>query len=381
MALLVFALILSVLILVHEFGHYIVAKKMGIKVEEFGLGIPPRIFGKQIGETIYSLNWLPFGGFVKLEGEDPEELLENPESGNDARSFQKKTPLQRGLVLSAGVFMNFMLAVTLFYVVLANSSFKTSYIPLIFDYHFRFGREEILGSVITAMQPGSAAEVSKMKVGEAIVEINGQPVYSVSDVRRILKGYQGKQVDVFLKDTTLDKDNIRKVTAVPKADENGDAVLGVYLSKAVQIDYSKGTNRLLAGFFHTYNVTAYSLNALGQVIHVSYKNKTIEPVSESVAGPVGIYNIVGGLIDYGGDRMLLNLLDFVGIMSASLAFINIMPFPALDGGRLAFVVYEGITKKKVKPTVELTIHKFGFFILIGFLVLVTVKDLFFSHFK
>jgi len=98
-------------------------------------------------------------------------------------------------------------------------------------------------------------------------------------------------------------------------------------------------------------------------------------VSASVAGPVGMYNIVGTVLDYGGDRVLYTILDSMALMSASLAFMNIMPFPALDGGRLVFVIWEGITKKKVKPSIELNIHKVGFMILIGFLILVTIKDI------
>jgi len=375
MTLLVFGIILSVLVLVHEFGHYIVAKKLGIKVEEFGLGIPPRLFGKQIGETFYSLNLLPFGGFVRLEGEDPEEVLENPEIANDARSFQMKTPFQRSLVLVAGVFMNIVLAVTLFYVVLASTGFKTQFISMFFEYDFKFGREEKIGSVITSIQPDSAAAKSDMKVGEAILEINGEPVANVQDVRRILKGHEGKEVYVFLKDLSKDNNNVRKVTTTPQKDDNGDAVFGVYLTEAVQIDYSEGVNKLLAGFMHTYNVTDYSLRALGKVISLSVENKSFEPVSASVAGPVGMYNIVGTVLDYGGDRVLYTILDFMALMSASLAFMNIMPFPALDGGRLVFVIWEGITKKKVKPSIELNIHKVGFMILIGFLILVTIKDI------
>lgn len=379
MTLLIFGLILSVLVLVHEFGHYIVAKKLGIKVEEFGLGIPPRLIGKRIGETIYSLNLLPFGGFVRLEGEDPEEVLENPEIANDTRSFQMKSPFQRSLVLVAGVFMNMVLAITIFYFVLASTGFKTSYISLFFDYNFRFGKENVVGSVITSLQEGSAAEKSKMEVGEAIVEINGEPVNDVSDVRRIIKGLEGKEVYVFLMDVRKENNNIRKVTAIPQKDSNGDAVLGVYLSKAVQIDYSSGIDKYLAGFLHTYNVTDYSLKALSEVVSLSFKNKTLEPVSESVAGPVGMYNIVGSVLDYGGDRVVYTILDFVALMSASLAFMNIMPFPALDGGRLVFVIYEGITKRKVNPNIELNVHKIGFMVLLGLLVLITIKDVLFSN--
>ena len=127
MTLLIFILILSLLVLIHEFGHFITAKKSGVRVEEFGLGLPPRIWGKQLGETLYSLNWLPFGGFVKLTGED-----DDGNGLNDEKSFSSKKPSRRALILTAGVLMNFILGIFLYYVFLISNGFKSFYLPLIF---------------------------------------------------------------------------------------------------------------------------------------------------------------------------------------------------------------------------------------------------------
>src|SRR6056297_2985054 len=135
-SLLIFILIFSFLILTHEFGHFIIAKKSGVKVEEFGLGYPPRIFGKKIGETVYSVNWIPFGGFVSLYGEDPDEREEDNE-----RNFSSKSPLVKTGILSAGVIINFLTAVVIFYLLLALSGFQTSQTQL-FDYQFPFGQQE-----------------------------------------------------------------------------------------------------------------------------------------------------------------------------------------------------------------------------------------------
>src|SRR3989344_3833234 len=129
MTLLIFIIILSVLVLVHEFGHFIVAKKNGIRVEEFGLGLPPRVFGRKIGETVYSFNLLPFGGFVKLTGEDDTEVT----SKSDPKSFVSKSPRVRAAILVAGVTMNLILAVVVFQFVLASNNYKTLYLPLFFD--------------------------------------------------------------------------------------------------------------------------------------------------------------------------------------------------------------------------------------------------------
>jgi regulator of sigma E protease len=376
MTLIIFLLILSVLVLVHEFGHFIVAKRNGIRVEEFGLGLPPRLIGKQIGETIYSFNLLPFGGFVKLTGEDPEETEDNPALNKDPRSFSSKTPWQRAAVLVAGVAMNSLLAIVIFYIVLAFSSFKTSYIPMFFDYTFRFGKVETLDSVISDIQPGSGAEKSGIQSGEAILDIDGASVKNVSDIRNVLQGKEGKTVQVRLLDLKTEGDtSIRTVSAIPEKDAQGSAVLGVYLSKSVRINYSQFPLNVLSGVLHAYNVTAYSISAFAHVIGLSYTNRTIAPVSETVAGPVGIYNIVGSVIKYGGSRVVLNLLDFIGLMSVSLAFINILPVPALDGGRLFFVLFEGITKKRINPEVELRLHKIGFALLLGLILLITIKDI------
>lgn len=373
---LVFILILSVLVLVHEFGHFIVSKKLGIKVEEFGLGIPPRIFGKQIGETLYSLNWLPFGGFVKVAGEELEEGQNEEEAIKDPRNFMSKSPAQRIAVLVAGVTMNMILAVTIFYIVLGFSGFRTQYIPMIFDYTFPFGHENSIGTVITAMQKDSGSEKAGAQVGEAISSIDNIKVNNVTDVRNALKGKEGKEVSVELLDMRKDiLGPTRVLKMVPTLDAKGNAVVGVYLTKATSIEYNTPIDKTFAGFLHSYNVLDYSIKALGNLISFSVKEKTLEPVSESVSGPVGIYNIVGGLLKYGGSRVVLTILDFVALMSVSLAFMNILPFPALDGGRVLFVLIEKIRGRRVSQSVENMFHRIGFLLLLGMLVVITIKDI------
>lgn len=372
---LIFILILSVLVLIHELGHFVTAKKLGIQVDEFGLGIPPRIWSKKIGETTYSLNLLPFGGFVKVVGEEIEpghelELTTNP------RSFASKTPGQRILVLGAGVFMNFVLAVVIFYFVLASNSYKTQYIPTLFDTKFRFGTPVELGTVVFGMLEDSSAAKAGIEAGEAVLSIDGEPVKDVFAVREVLKDKLGKEVSVLLKDIKDgDSGTERVVKMMPQTDEKGNVILGVFLAKSVMLDYSNGTDKYLAGFLHSYNVTAYSLTTLGRLIGLSVEEKTLTPVSESVAGPVGIYHVVDGFLNYGGNRVFYHILDFVGLMSVSLAFMNILPIPALDGGRILFVFIEKLRGKPVSPKIENELHKYGFIALLGLLVLITIKDI------
>ncbi|EKD99480.1 MAG: hypothetical protein ACD_22C00251G0005 [uncultured bacterium] len=382
MTLLIFILILSLLVLVHELGHFFVAKKMGIKVEEFGLGIPPRIFGKQIGETKYSLNLLPFGGFVKLSGEDSEELVEKGKTPVDPRSFAYKTPLQRSLVLVAGVMMNAVLAVGLYYVLLLAHDFKTLSFPMFYDYNFRFGHLTTVDTVISGFSEDSPLKNLDIKPGEAIVKIDNTPVSSVEDVRAQVAQKVGKEVTVTLQDVL--KQNIadnaagdtgtRELVAVPIANEKGVGILGIYMGKSGVLSYETPLEKLTAGFLHSYNMLAYSGTIFSRLVGLSVETKSLAPVSEGVSGPVGIYSVVGGILGYGGNLAILGLIDFTALMSLSLAFLNIMPIPALDGGRLLFVVIEKIRGKKVNPAIEASAHKWGIIVLLALIFLVSIKD-------
>jgi len=369
--------------MVHEFGHFIVARKNGIRVEEFGLGLPPRIFGRKFGDTLYSLNLLPFGGFVKLTGEDVTEGVSTEESEFkkdpviDPNSFAAKTPLQRFAVLIAGVFMNFVLAVVLFYVYLFSTGFKTDYMPLFFDYNFKFGSQNIVGTVVSNVAKDSPAEKAGMQLGEALVAINGVSVKDINDVRAAnLKGAGSEMTYTMLDLQDPTKNITRDVKATPTLDSNGSAIIGVYLSKAVSVSYASPIDKLFSGFMQSYNVLSYSMNGMKNLIGVSVATHDIQPVSEGVSGPVGIYNIVGGILKYSGSRVVLNMINYVALMSLSLAFMNILPFPALDGGRVVFVVFEGVTKKKINPNIEARVHQIGMLFLLALVAVISLKDLF-----
>ena len=375
MALLIFFLILSILILIHEFGHFIVAKKNGIRVEEFGLGLPPRMIGKKLGETIYSLNWLPFGGFVRLTGEDLEDAAEE-DSLSDPRSFASKTALQRLAVLLAGVFMNFVLAIVLFYALLIARDFKSFYVPLLFDYQFKFGNVHKISTVVSGFGEEAPAERAGVQLGEAIIKINGVAVNNVDDVRRELSGTLGQPVELEVIDLKVSSEQKpRFLVAEPYPDESGNAVLGVYLTTAAYLSYDTPVERALSGFLHGYNVFTYSASTMADIVVASFRARDIAPVSQTVAGPVGIYNIVGSILDYAGADAFLSLVDYTALMSLSLAFINMLPFPALDGGRAVFILVEVITRRKLNPKLEARIHRAGMLVLLALLALVTIKDI------
>ena len=378
-----FILILSILVLIHEFGHFYAAKRAGVRVDEFGFGLPPKLFGKKYGETEYTLNVLPFGGFVKLFGEDDmnEDSIES--ASHDPRNFLSKTPLQRISILAAGIFMNTILAMFLYYVFFMFTGFKTFAILNFFDYNFRLGSSQELNTVIIGYGEDSPALDAQLNVGEAILEVDGQAVYSVPDFKEKIQNKSGEEVNILVMDVTSLDRNVRSVKVVPRMTENGESVIGVYMGKSVVLDYSN--SKLLAGPMHTYNILSYSTYTMGQLISASFKSRSVEPVSSSVSGPVGIMSVVGGIIDSTSNiqsssertfRVFLSLIDLTALLSISLAFINALPLPALDGGRLSLVFVEMIRKKRVSPRAEAIYHQIGIFFLLGLLILVTIKDIF-----
>lgn len=378
-ALLIFIIILSILVLVHELGHFIAAKINGIRVEEFGLGLPPKIFGFTFGETEYSLNLLPFGGFVKLTGEEEDESTATSKGElpvKDERSFAFKTPLQKAVVLCAGVFMNMVLAVSIFYFTLAARGFKSQYFPLFFDHTFRFGKTEYLQAVVSDTLKGSPAEVVGLEVGDTVISVDGAAINDIFALRKAVEAKGGEEVTLIVGTDAVDSEPTRREVKIkPVLDGENGYVIGVYLSRAVRVSYVSGVDKVLSGFFHSHNVLSYSLGTMKNMIKLSVESKDFAPVSQSVSGPVGIYNVIRGVVSGGGTGVLLFLIEFIALMSLSLAFLNILPFPALDGGRLVFVVIEGVTGKKVNQKFEGMIHKIGMAVLMAVVLLVTIKDL------
>ena len=374
-SLIVFILILSILVSIHEFGHFIAAKKMGIYVEEFGLGIPPRIFGKRIGETIYSINLLPFGGFVRLRGED---ALENPtEQFPDPRSFGSKTPLQRSIVLLAGVFMNVIFGVVLFYVFLVANGFRSFHIPLIFDYDFAFGNVQGIDTVVFGLSEESPLK-NEMELGEAITSIGNIPVTSVEDVKSVVAQTQSngeKEVTLIIK-ILSPEEKTREIRVIPYKDDENVYLLGVYLGRSVQISYTTPKQKIFSGLLHSYNILSYSISGFGQLIGLSVEQGSAELLSESVTGPIGIYSVVDNILAYANRVVILSLIDFTALISLSLALVNVLPLPALDGGRITFVFIESIRGKRINPKLEALVHKVGILVLMSLLLLVSTRDIY-----
>ncbi len=399
---LVFLIILSILVLIHELGHFLVAKKLGIKVEEFGFGFPPRLLSFKRGETIYSINWLPIGGFVKLYGEDEagggklnlpvssskykvssikKDKIHNTkyiiQNTNVERAFFARPPWQKALVVVAGVVMNAILAIAIFYVFIFISGFRTE-LPLISDHKF-FGvtQKNVKEVVVNEIAKNSPAEKAGMTPFIKIVSVDGKEISDSKDFVNIVNAKKGEEIEIVWKSLRTNK--ISKATLVPRVSPpKNEGALGVSLfsmSSAV-LAYQTPLQKTFSGVVHPANLLVYNFKIIGELAKVSIERKTIEPVSQGIAGPVGIASVTSTILQIQNVKeKVLQLLNLTGILSISLAFFNILPIPALDGGRLFFVLIEAFTGRKVNQSFEATAHKVGLALLLGLVLLITLQDI------
>ncbi|OHB16975.1 MAG: RIP metalloprotease RseP [Parcubacteria group bacterium RIFCSPLOWO2_01_FULL_40_65] len=348
----IFIIVLGILVLVHEFGHFYVAKKAGMKVEEFGFGFPPRIFGIKRGETIYSINWIPFGGFVKIYGE-------NGENENDPRSFASKSAGSKAKVIVAGVIMNFLLAVIFL-------SFANTFglrIGLIDDATIA---RDIKIQVIQ-VSSDSPAEAAGLKTFDEIIKIKkGNDAVSpmqVEEVQNFIKKYGGEEITMTIKRNGGEIDLKLTPRQNPPA---GQGAIGINLAKT-GIVFFPWYEAIWRGIRDTVIMTANITIALG----LFFKNIFIDSsLNGDVSGPIGIAVITGQAASLGFNY----LLQFVALLSINLAVLNIMPFPALDGGRLLFIGIEKLKGSPVPKKIEGFVNAAGFVFLIALMIWITVKD-------
>ena len=380
----VFLVILSVLVLIHELGHFLVAKKFNIKVEEFGYGLPPRIWGKKIGETLYSINWLPIGGFVKLYGEDeagagavklPKGKLPKKELD---RAFFTRSVKQRAAVVIAGVVMNTLLAVIIFYAFMFLAGFKTE-IPLIGEHTFFLTNQTVKSEVfINDVAKGTPAEKADIPTQVKVSQVNGQPVSSIEGFTQTVKSNSGKQLTLTLVNPQTNQTITKTVTPEFNEKENKSIIgVGLFAFDTAVLSYETPLQKVLSGFTHPANLLVYNFELIGRLIGISIQERTAAPLGEGVAGPVGIYSLVGTIVQIPDlKERVLQILNLAGILSISLAFFNVLPIPALDGGRLFFILIEGVLRRKINPQYEAIAHTVGMAILLFLILLITFKDVF-----
>lgn len=343
--LLIFFVALSILVIIHELGHFFAAKKVGIKVEEFGLGIPPRAWGKKIGETIWSLNWLPIGGFVRMFGEDPH-VSDSQAHKMGHRAFVNKTPAQKFVVVVGGVTMNIILAIAIFAVV-----YKITGVPVETDM-----------VRVDAVAKDSPAELAGIKEGYVIGMVGQEKVRSSKALIEEVNKYKGREAE-------LTTDHGTFMVLVRERPPEGQGSLGVSISNTVMqpIAWWELHKSIGAGFKEAYFWGKVILTGLTKMVADIFSGKA----PGDVAGPIGMYQATSAIRQSQG---LLALLHFFGIVSVNLAVMNILPLPALDGGRLIFVIYEWVSKKRPNPEWESRIHQAGMMALLLLMALVAISD-------
>lgn len=368
----VFILTLLLLVVTHEFGHFTAAKKFGVKVLEFGFGIPPRIWGKKIGETLVSINLLPIGGFVRLFGED-ETDKQSLRSGDLKKAFFAQPVWERIGIVVAGVLMNFLLAAILFWIVLGVQGFKTD-VPLLTNYHFIGANQTNETSVVLGnIAKGSPAESAGIKNNDRVIKINGADIQNSGQFIALTKESAGQKITLTLADP---EGNNRTVELTPRVNPPaGQGPLGVQLADftVAHLNFSTLGQKFASGITYSYNLAVYQVKIFADLISISLKSHTAEPVSQSVAGPVGLANLTGSILQTSAP--LIPYLNFVALLSLTLGTVNILPFPALDGGRLLFLLIEAVSRRRVNPEVEKWVHTAGFAVLLALFILITFSDI------
>ncbi len=390
----VFLLILSLLVLIHEAGHFFMAKRFGIKVEEFGFGLPllPKIFSFKRGETEYSIYPALIGGFVKLYGEDEagagriklrNEKGELRNKKDEGRAFYGRPVWQRAIVVVAGVVMNAILAVVIFYVYLLITGFQAE-LPLLSNYKFAFANQHtrLSGIVITQVSPDSPAKKAGLTECTRnsclkVIEVNNKPIESSKQFLDTVKKQKGIPTSFTFVDAFTQRKFMKEIT--PRVNPpKGQGSLGIVygMDESLVISYDTPVQRLISGIIHPINVMGYQFDFVGKLIAFSFKEKTIQPLGDVVSGPVEIYNQIGNLLQNpDAKKSMLDILNLAGLLSASLALFNVLPIPGLDGGRLFFILAEGIFGVKMNPKVEGYVNTIGMAFLFLLIILITYKDI------
>lgn len=358
MSIIISIIVFSLIVIVHELGHFLVAKKVGICVQEFSVGMGPLLFSKRVGETEYSVRALPFGGFCRMQGESGEEDEKAVSSYDPSHSFTNKTVGERIAVIFAGPAMNFVLAFILIFIMLGVNGF--------------------LLPEIRTVDSGSPASEAGLEDGDRIVKVNGQRVVIYQDFSPALNLRKA--------DTAVDIEIVRdgdrlSFSIVPKYNEEyGRYMLGFTFD---------GRYGLLSGPIEGYEKSSLIETIRADIGTMTYFVKsvitgfirifTFQVKSEEVSGPIGIINTIGDSYEagmqYSFKDAILNVAVLSALLSTNLGVLNLFPIPAMDGGRLAFLIVEGIRRKAVNPEVEGRIHFAGFMLLLVFMVFVAFNDI------
>ncbi len=346
MSVILFIVVLAVLILAHEFGHFIVAKKSGMRVDEFGIGFPPRLLKFKRGETLYSINLIPFGGFVKIHGEEGQEK-------NDPRSFASKSISVRSAVIAAGVIFNIILAW-----ILISAGFMIG-MPTSVSSVPAGAQITDKKVVILDVQKNSPAESAGLKSGDRLAGFD-----SVGAAQKFIS--ENKRQEIELKYQRGNENFSAKL--IPRLNPpEGQGAIGIMMDDigVVSVPWYRAV-------WEGLKLTCQLAIAIAAAIF-NFIIDAIKGISgmDQILGPVGIVTVTGTVAKLG----LAYVLNFMAILSINLAIINIIPFPALDGGRLLFLLIEKIKGSPISPKVSGIAHGIGLAILLILMLAITYKDI------
>ncbi|WXR61760.1 RIP metalloprotease RseP [Peptostreptococcaceae bacterium AGR-M142] len=317
-------LVFGIIIMIHELGHFVAAKISGVKVDEFSLGMGPKLFSIQGEETLYAIRLFPIAGYVKMVGENEES--------DHPRSFSKKNPLKRFFIIVMGPVMNFVLAIVLYTIIFSSTGLPSTTI-----------------GELTTNSPASKVGI---QVEDKILDIDGQSVENWTDIPKIINTVDSEYINIKIK-----RDEEILDFKVEPMEEDGRKLIGVV---------PKYEKNIFKTFSHsiktTFSLLAQMIEFLGRAVQGKVK--------ETVVGPVGIIKIVGDTSANG----ILPLLFLAAAISVNLGLMNLLPIPALDGGRIIFIILEVIRGKKLGKNIEEYIHAAFLGLLLLFMVFITYKD-------
>lgn len=345
-----FIIVLGLLVFIHEFGHYITAKKSDIMVTEFALGFGPKLISKKVGETVYSIRSIPLGGFCNMVGEFPaDESMPEAErkvyekAKAAGRLFNQKSAFKRLAVILMGPVMNFLLATLIFILAFIAVGVPTA-----------TTQKAILGQVI----PEQPAAQAGLRANDKIISINDQKIKSWEQMAQLINKNADKEITLQYERN----DKIKEVSLTPIFSQNNDkGVIGIYPQLVREkVSFSKS---IKLGLKQSYQVFIMTIQGFIQMFRDSS--------AEDIGGPIMIASIIGRAARVG----LINVLNWTAIISINLGIINLMPFPALDGGRILFILIEMLRGKAVDPKKENYVHLVGFAILIVLMIFIIYNDL------
>ena len=342
-----FAIVLGVLIFVHEFGHFLLAKLMGVGVKKFSLGFGPRIVGKKIGMTEYLISAIPLGGYVKMVGESPEKELDESLL---PLSFSHKSLFKRSLIVLAGPAFNLLLSVVIFFVF-----FQVSGLP-------------IMKPEVGEVQEGMPAHEAGIRTGDRVLSIDGKPVARWEDLADLIKQSSGGplRIEILRDNSTL------LVKVVPKLVSSKNLfgepvekyVIGITASGAVTIERLNPFQSAAQGVLQTWQIGKLTVLAIGKIIAGTISAKTL-------GGPIMIAQLAGQQAEAG----IINLVFFIALLSVNLGIINLLPIPVLDGGHLLFFLIEAVSRRPINLKMREVAQQVGIFILVLLMIFVFYNDI------